>query len=49
MRNRKVLAFCAALYGLLSVVAMQAQQPKEAPPAPVPSQILTAQKVFIEA
>lgn len=47
MRNTKILVVCATLCVSLSAVAVQDQQPKEAPPAPVPAQIVTGQKVFI--
>jgi hypothetical protein len=48
MRTLKLIACGAALaIALLFVPVMEAQQPSLPPPAPVPSQIGTAKKVFI--
>ena len=46
MRVIKPGIICIAIV-LASVPVLGAQQPKEAPPAPVPAQISTAKKVFI--
>lgn len=47
MRNENLLAVYAIVCFVLSAAVIEAQQPKEAPPAPTPQQILAAKKIFI--